>query len=73
MHHHRLWQVELPQLPQEVHPLLGFLGEGADVQLPLEVLGNDGTQEAEGLHRVNWGVTQDDEGEWVLPQSSHCF
>ncbi len=33
VHHHCLWQVELLQLPQEVHPLLGFFGEGADVQL----------------------------------------
>ena len=47
--HHCLWQVELLQLPQEVHPLLSSFGEGADVQLPLEVLGDDGAQEAEGL------------------------
>ena len=46
VHHHRLWQVELLQLPQKVHPLLCFLGDGADVQLPLEVLGDDGAQEA---------------------------
>ncbi len=52
MHHYCRWQVELLQLPQEVHPLLGFFGEGADVQLPLEVLGYDGPQEAEGVHSV---------------------
>ena len=34
VHHHRLWQAELLQLPQEEHPLLCFLGEGSDVQLP---------------------------------------
>ena len=41
-----------------------FLGEGADVQFPLEVLGEDGAQEAEGLDSVDWGVTQGDGGEW---------
>ncbi len=54
-HHHCVWQVEFLQLPQGVHPLLGFYGEGADVQLPLEVLGDDDSQEAEGLCTVNWG------------------
>ena len=49
VHHHCLWQVELLQLPQEVHPLLSSFGEGADVQLPLEVLGDDGAQEADGF------------------------
>ncbi len=39
--HHCLWQVELLQLPQEVHPLLGFLVEKTNVQLQLEVLGDD--------------------------------
>ena len=37
------------QLPQEVLPLLCFFGEGPDVQLPLEVLGDDRAQEEEGL------------------------
>ncbi len=32
VHHRCFWQVELLQLPQEVHLLLSFLGEGADVQ-----------------------------------------
>ena len=62
MHHHCLWQVELLQLPQEVHPLLSSFGEGADVQLPLEVLGDDGPQEAEGLCSVDWGVSKGDGG-----------
>jgi len=38
--------------------VLSLFGGGADVQLPLEVLGDDGAQEAEGLHSVNGGVTQ---------------
>ena len=62
VHHHCPWQVEFLQLRQEVHPLLGFLDEGADVQLPLEVLGDDGSQKAEGLHSVNCGVTEGDGG-----------
>ena len=37
-----------------------FLGEGADVQFPLEVLGEDSAQEAKRLHSVDWGVTQGD-------------
>ena len=54
MHHHCLWQVELLQLPQEVQSLLGLFGDGADVQLPLEVLGDGGAQETRGLHSVPW-------------------
>src|SRR4029434_6545525 len=52
--------------------------EGADVQLPLEVLGDDGAQKAEGLRSVDWGITQGDgvgRG-WVLPEIDnhlHCF
>ena len=64
VHHHRLWQVEFLQLPQEVPPLLGFFDEGADVKLPLQVLGDDGAQEADGLHNVHWGFTQGDGGRW---------
>ena len=64
VYRHCLWQVELLRLPQEVHPLLCFLGEGADVQFPLEVLGEDSAQEAEGLHSVDWEVTQGDRAEW---------
>ena len=64
MHHHGLWQVELFQLPQEVHPLLCLFGDTADVLLPLEVLADDCAQEAEGLCGVDWGVTQGDGGGW---------
>ncbi len=69
VHHYCFWQIELFQLPQEVHPLLCFFREEADVQVPLEVLGDDGPQEAEGLHSVNWGVTHGDRGGcgWVPP------
>ncbi len=62
MHHHCLWQVEFLKLHRN-YILFGkgtFLG----VQLPLEVLGYDGPQDAEGLHSVNWGVTQGDGGKW---------
>src|SRR4029434_5890935 len=52
--------------------------EGADVQLPLEVLGDDGAQKAEGLRSVDWGVSQGDGGGrgWVLSKvynHLHCF
>ena len=43
---------------RKYRPLLGPLGEGADVQLPLEVLADDGSQETEGLYSVDWGATQ---------------
>ncbi len=46
VHHHHLWQAEFLQLLQEAHPLLDFFDERADVQLPLQILGNDGAQEA---------------------------
>lgn len=49
MHCHCLWRVEALQLLQDIHRLLSFLGEAADVLLPLEVLGDDGSQEVEGL------------------------
>ena len=39
-----------------------LFGEGADVQFPLEILGEVGAQEAEGLHSVDWGVAQGDGG-----------
>ena len=55
--------LETVQLPQEVHPLLCFLGEGADAQFPLEVLGEDSAQEVEGLHSVDWGVAHGDGAE----------
>ncbi len=69
VHRHCLWKIELLQLPQEVHPLLGFLGEGANIQFPIRVLGNDCDQEAEGVYSVDWGVTQGNGVGWgcVLP------
>ena len=72
VHHHCLWQVELLQLPQEVHPLLSSFGEGADVQLPLEVLGDDGAVKAEGLRSVDWGVSQGDGIGWGWVLCSCC-
>ena len=47
-----------------------FFDEGAVVQVPLQVLSDDGAQEAEGLHSVHWGFTQGDGGRWscVLPK-----
>ncbi len=47
-------------------------------ELPLEVLGYDGAQEAEGFHLDNWGVTQGHVGRWgcVLPEIHnhlHCL
>ena len=45
-----LRQVELPQLAQEVHPLLGFFVDGVDVGGPLLILGDCGSQKPEGLH-----------------------
>jgi len=50
VHHHCTWQVEFLQLPQEEHP-----------QLPLEVRGDDSSQEVERLHSVNCGVTEGDD------------
>lgn len=45
-------------------------GGGEDkLMLLLEVLGNDSTQEAEGVHSVSWGVTQRDGGWWWLGSS----
>lgn len=41
-----------------------FTSEVADVQHPCEVLGDDRSQEAERLHKLNWGVTQGDGGRW---------
>ena len=73
VYQHLFREVKLLQLPQEVHPLLDLLSDGADVLLPLEVLADDGSQEAEGLHRGHRGVTEDDRGEggWGLPEV-HC-
>lgn len=32
-----LWQTKLPQLPQKIHPLLGFFEDGVNDSLPLQV------------------------------------
>jgi len=53
-------QVGLLQLPQEEHPLLSLLFDGANVQLLFEVLISGG----EGLHSVDRGVTQGDGCGW---------
>ena len=50
LHQHLGGQLELLQLPQEEHPLLGLLNEGADGRLPLKVPGDGGAQEAEAVH-----------------------
>lgn len=44
--------------------LYSFVQECDDVQLPLELLGDDGAQGGEVLHSVNWGVIQGDGGGW---------
>lgn len=58
LHQHLGQQLELLQLPQKVHALLGLL-DGADGQLPLEVLGDNDTQE---VHNRNGGVYQGEGG-----------
>ena len=60
MHHHCLWQVELLQLPQEVHPLMCFFGEADDFQLQLEG-GVCELEELDGL--VTGGAAVDVQGE----------
>ncbi len=45
-----LWQVKLPQLVKEVQPLLGLFYNGFNVIVPLQVLGDGGSQEPEWLH-----------------------
>lgn len=53
LYYYRLWPAEFIQMPQKVNPLLCFGDEGADVQLPLELLGDDGAQGPKGLHSVH--------------------
>ena len=60
MHHHCLWLAGTFHLPQEVHPLHGVSDERADVQCPLQILENDGSQEVVGLQCVDNGVNQCD-------------
>ncbi|MED6289163.1 hypothetical protein CHARACLAT_033518 [Characodon lateralis] len=50
VHHHCLWQAEHLQLQQEVPSVPILLGEGADVQLLIEILSNDGAQEMKGAN-----------------------
>ena len=54
-------QVELPQLTQEVHPLLSLFDNGVHVVVPLQVLGDDGSQKLEGFHSRH-GVVEDGDG-----------
>ncbi len=56
-----LWQVELPQLMKEVHPLLGLFHNGVHVSVPLQVLWDGAAQESEWLHCSNSAVH---DGEW---------
>ncbi len=42
-----LWQVELPQLAEEIQPLLGLFHNRVNVIVPLQVLGDGGAQEPE--------------------------
>lgn len=69
VHHCCLRQVKLLQLPQEVHPLMSFVDQRVNVQRPLEVLGDDSSQEVERVHSIDRGVTQYDGvvWRWVLP------
>lgn len=55
LHQHLGRHLEFPQLLKEVHPLLGRLDKGADGRLPLEVLGDGGAQETEGVHNGDGG------------------
>ena len=64
-----LRQVVLPELAQEVHPLLGLFDEGFDVSLPLQVLGDCGTQKPEGFHSRH-STVQYSEGGAVMVGSS---
>lgn len=47
-----------------------FLYVGGDGGLPLEILGDGGTQEEEWVHSGDGGFSQDDRWEWgcVLPE-----
>lgn len=46
---------KLLQLPQKIHPLQSFLGDGADVLLPVEVLGDNGTDRKRRYSKVSGG------------------
>ena len=55
-----LMQVVLPELTQEVHPLLGVFDDCVDVGFPLQVPGDCESQKPEGFHSqlsvVEYGV-----------------
>ena len=57
-----LRQVVLPELAQEVYPLLGLFDDCFDVWLPLQVLGDCGTQKPEGFHSRHSTVQYGDGG-----------
>lgn len=63
VHCHPRWQVELH--------LLCILGDGADVQLPLEVLGDNGALEVEGLHSVEQQLKRNWLHVWCSTHSSY--
>ena len=58
-----LRQVVLPELAQEVHPLLGLFDDCIDVWLPLQVLGDCGTQKPEGFHSRHSAVQYGEGGQ----------
>lgn len=71
------WQIAANYIPSREFFII-FFNQRDDVNFPLEVLGDDGSQETEGVHNINWGVTQDDGRRWgwVLPEvfhHLHCF
>ena len=67
-----LGQVELPELSQEVQPLLSLSYEGRYVQFPLQVPGDDNPQELVGLNRVHLGASQHDgRGRGRVPPEIH--
>ncbi len=45
-----LWQVELPQLAEEIQPMLGFFHDRVNVIVPLQLLIDGGSQESEWLY-----------------------
>ncbi len=60
-----LWQVELPQLAEEIQPLLGLFHDRVNVIVPLQVLRDGGSQESEWLycshsavHDGKWGESR---------------
>ncbi len=62
--HMRLWQVELFQLTKEEQPLLSrwsLFHDGVNVNVPLQVLRDGGSQEPEWLHCSHSAVH---DGEW---------